>query len=90
MAEMESKTNEVIDVEENTGLATTAPVQTEPGKPADKVGIIGKVCAGIAVVSGLVALCTKGYQKGKKAKAAKASNEDVVEEPTNSEDEVSE
>lgn len=89
MAEMENKT-EVIDVEENTGLATTASVQTEPEKPTDKVGIIGKVCAGIAVVTGLGSLIIKGYQKGRKAKAARASNEDVVDAEPTEEDEVSE
>lgn len=86
----ENMENQVIDVEENTGLATTAPAQNETEKPADKVGIIGKVCAGIAVVTGLVSIGLKGYQKSKRTKTAKASNEDVVEEPTNSEDEVSE
>ena len=88
----ENMENQVIDVEENTGLATTAPAQNETEKPADKVGIIGKVCAGIAVVTGLVSIGLKGYQKSKRAKTAKSSNEDnVVEaEPTSNEDEVQE
>ena len=91
MAEMENKTNEVIDAEENTGLATTAPVQTEP-ETTNKVGVIGKICTVTAVVTGLVSLGIKGYLKSKK-KSAKTSkeDEDVVDtEPTNSEDEVSE
>ena len=90
----ENMENQVIDVGESTGLATTASVQNETEKPADKGGIIGKVWTVIAVASGLGALCTKGYQKGQKTKAAKAksSNEDnVVEaEPTSEEDEVQE
>lgn len=81
---------EVIDVTEEkaTGLATTASVQTEPEEATtNKVGLVGKICAVTAVVSGLIALATKGYQKGK-LKSKKTSSEDA--EPTNSEDEVSE
>lgn len=90
MAEMENKTNEVIDVE-STGLATTAPVQTEPENSTSKVGFFGKVCTGVAIVTGLASLLIKGYTKGKAKSAAKFSKEDnVVDEEPNSEDEVSE
>jgi hypothetical protein len=82
---------EVIDVGtekvEETGLAA-AKAQTEPEKTVDKAGVIGKVCTGIAVVSGLISIAIKGYRKGKQKKA---KNSEVIEtEPTSEEDEVQE
>lgn len=81
----------VIDAEvknEETGMTTTTLEET-------KTDIVGKVKTGAKVV-GAAALIVLGFcaglAKGKKAKAAKASNEDdVVDvEPTSNEDEVSE
>lgn len=83
----------VIDAEvknEETGMTTTQPAAPEE----TKTDVVGKVKTG-AKIAGAVALGVfaffAGVAKGK-AKAAKASNEDVVdaEEPTSEEDEVSE
>lgn len=83
----------VIDAEvknEETGMTTTEPtVATEE----TKTDVIGKVKTGAkiagAVALGVFAFCA-GLARGK-AKAAKASNEDIVDaEPVSEEDEVSE
>lgn len=90
MAE-ETKVIEAEVKNEETGLATTQqPAETAEKAKTDYIGI-AKTAAKVVLGVGTAALCFfAGVKKGKE-KAAKDSNEDIVDaEPTNSEDEVSE